>query len=80
MSLCFGGRRRTRHRQSRRSEKDRLLVDEPRVIVNPCFRDSGKTAQHGDDISLVLHLIRSLQKHQHTPDCVCVCVCVSTFR
>ncbi|TNN35100.1 hypothetical protein EYF80_054734 [Liparis tanakae] len=46
MSLCFGGLGRTRHRRSRRSEKERLLVDEPRVFVNPGFRDSASSPSY----------------------------------
>lgn len=39
MLQCFGSRRRNRHQWS---ENDSLLDDEPQIISNPFFLDSGK--------------------------------------
>lgn len=40
--MCFGCRRQARHHQIQWNEKHRLLDDEPQMIPNPCFLDSGK--------------------------------------
>lgn len=42
MLLCFGSRRRNRNHQIQWSEKDRLLDDQPRIILNPYCLDEGK--------------------------------------
>lgn len=47
MLLCFGSRRRARHDQIRWNEKEHLLDDEPQMIPNPCFLDTGK-GQHNE--------------------------------
>lgn len=42
MLMCFGSRRRARHQQEVQwSEEDCLLDDEPQLIANPCFLDTG---------------------------------------
>lgn len=83
MLLCFGGRRRTRHHQIQWSEKDCLLYDEPHIIPNPCFLDTGKGQQsqlrwdltsllrHLDILLLIFNTV-SHKKPQDFPHCVCV--------
>ena len=58
MLLCFGGRRRNRHHQVQWSEKDCLLDDEPQIITNPCFLNTGKAQR-----KLMLYSWASLSKH-----------------
>lgn len=64
MLQCFGGRRRTRHHHIQWNEKDCLLYDEPEIIPNPCFRDSGK-GQHSKLWQLNIRLNFDLKASWH---------------
>lgn len=51
MLLCFGSRRRARHHPVQWNEDEFLLDDEPQMIPNPCFLDTGK-GQHRELLQL----------------------------